>query len=85
MGVTTEIATVYRGGGRRYFSRASACRGEAKAIIRRSLREQGEDDMPSDMFHREVTRMALQIKAGLEPTLDWDEVHERDRQFFARA
>lgn len=35
MSVTTETATVYRGGGRRWFSLKAACNAEAWAIMRR--------------------------------------------------
>lgn len=34
-GVRQEVATVYRGGGRRFFTRRAAERAEAKAIIRK--------------------------------------------------
>ena len=34
MTVSTETATVYRGGGRRWFTKLAACRAEARARIR---------------------------------------------------
>jgi hypothetical protein len=34
MQITTEAATVYRGGGRRWFTKLSACRAEARAKIK---------------------------------------------------
>lgn len=42
--VTTEQATVYRGGGRRWFSLESACRAEARAIIRKKCDCDTADD-----------------------------------------
>lgn len=35
MKVSTETATVYRGGGRRYFTLRAACEAEARTIIQR--------------------------------------------------
>lgn len=37
MSVTTETAVVYRGGGRRYFTKAAAYRAEAKAQLRAEM------------------------------------------------
>ena len=34
MKVTIETATVYRGGGRRWFTQAAACRAEARARLK---------------------------------------------------
>lgn len=34
MNVTTETATVYRGGGRRWFTKRAACRAEARAKLK---------------------------------------------------
>lgn len=34
MNISTETATVYRGGGRRWFTRQAACRAEARAKIK---------------------------------------------------
>jgi hypothetical protein len=48
MAVTTEQATVYRGGGRRWFSLRAAVKAEAQAIIKAkhpSERPEYENDM----------------------------------------
>lgn len=37
MSVNTEKATVYRGGGRRYFSKGAAIHGEARAAYRAAI------------------------------------------------
>ena len=36
MSVTTETATVYRGGGRRWFSLKAACNAEARARLKKN-------------------------------------------------
>jgi len=36
LNITTETATVYRGGGRRWFSLKAACRAEAKEKLRKN-------------------------------------------------
>lgn len=38
MPVTTETATVYKGGGRRYFSKGAAIHSEARAAFRAAVR-----------------------------------------------
>lgn len=39
MNVTTETATVYRGGGRRWFSKAAAINAEAGKVLRNWIRD----------------------------------------------
>jgi hypothetical protein len=45
MSIQREVATVYRGGGRRWFSKKSACNAEARALIKK--RCDCEKDDPS--------------------------------------
>lgn len=44
MKVTTEISTVFRGGGRRWFTKKSAIRAEAKALYRACLQKKDRCD-----------------------------------------
>lgn len=76
-----EPAIVYRGGGRRYLTRKAAFRGEAKAMMRRFIRETGEDGIADSIFQREVARMAAQMERGKEPTFDWDDAYDAERAF----
>ncbi len=51
MAVTVETATVYRGGGRRWFSRRAAVHAEAVAIIKRKHPTERFDSETGDGFH----------------------------------
>ena len=42
--VTTETATVYRGAGRRWFTRRAAYRAVARAVVNERCRETGDCD-----------------------------------------
>lgn len=75
--ITEESATVYSGGGRRYFTLKAACRGAAKQYLRELIRREGEDGIPELMFQREVARMAAELLRGDAMTFDWDEAWER--------
>lgn len=78
--ISEEVATVYAGGGRRYFTLKAAARGAAKKYMRDLIRAQGEDGLPEPMFQREVARMAAELLRGEAMTFDWDEAYERDRE-----
>jgi len=75
--ISQEIAVVYSGGGRRYFTLKAAARGAAKKYMRDLIAEQGEDGVPQLMFQREVGRMAGELLRGEAMTFDWDEANER--------
>lgn len=75
--ISEEPATVYAGGGRRYFTLKAAARGAARKFMRDLIREQGEDSIPQEMFQREVGRMAAELLRGEKMTFDWDEANER--------
>lgn len=74
-----EQATVWRGGGRRWFTRTAACRAEARSFLKREIDAMGEEGIPTSMWMREVALLTQQIAAGHEPTLDWDAAQERNR------
>lgn len=74
--VTIEQATVYRGGGRRWFSLNAACRAEAKAIMKRKCEcdyvdheNYGRQELPCSLHHPDryskiVRRLARLVKAS---------------------
>lgn len=66
MSIQPEMALVYSGGGRRFFTLKAACRAEAKMIIGQHIRAGGED--PSEMDTAEymawVAHLAAKIKRG---------------------
>lgn len=75
MQITTETATVYRGGGRRWFTRKAAVYAEAFAIIKRKHPSERSDpdcgggfhwrDMPrSEVLLRRVMRLVNQASKG---------------------
>lgn len=75
--ISEEAATVFMGGGRRYFTLKAAARGAARKYMRDLIREQGEESVPEEMFQREVGRMAAELLRGEPMTFDWDEANER--------
>lgn len=77
MPVTTETATVYRGGGRRWFTLQAACNAEAKSLHRKRFDQQCYCSSPEPevgdggdtcefhedkFFHRFVRRVAWLIR-----------------------
>lgn len=50
MTVTTETATVYKGGGRRYFSKSAAIHSEARAAYRVAIKSKDRCDCSTE-FH----------------------------------
>lgn len=77
--ISEEVAVVYSGGGRRFFTLKAACRNAAKKYLRDLIRYEGEDGIPAEMHHRETTRMADQLMRGEAMTFDWDEAYDRQR------
>jgi len=49
MGVQSEMAVVYLGGGRRYLTRRAAARAEARSIIKAQFRASGDDPWACDV------------------------------------
>jgi hypothetical protein len=65
MTVSTETATVYRGGGRRYFTRHAAERAEAKAAIKSQCEcDRGDHVTPPYAcgYHRDPVRYQRMIR-----------------------
>jgi hypothetical protein len=79
--ISRETATVFRGGGRRFFTLNAALRAEAKKIIRLACDGMGENYREIDVvcFHNEVTRLVSLMKAGVvvtEETIDFDNMNK---------
>ncbi|MEC3912214.1 hypothetical protein U5A82_17545 [Sphingobium sp. CR2-8] len=55
--VSSESATVYRGGGRRYLTLPAACRAEARAKVKQRLRDTG-DEWDDDWCRPRIDRLA---------------------------
>lgn len=70
--VQQEMAVVWTGGGRRYFTRKAALRGAAKAIIRNALRATGEEADDPVQYQAWVTQLVGKIERGERPELDFD-------------
>lgn len=70
--IQSELALVWVGGGRRYFTRKAALRGAAKAIIRDYLRATGEDpnEVGHDRYQRWISQLVGKIELGERPELD---------------
>lgn len=58
MNIATETATVYRGGGRRWFTKNAACKAEARAKIKEKCEcdhidheGHGRQDLPCSRHH----------------------------------
>lgn len=55
MSVTTEDATVFRGGGRRWFTLRAACKAEARALLNKHCdcdhEGWGREDLPCRLHH----------------------------------
>lgn len=77
--VQEEMALVYSGGGRRYFTRKAALRGAAKAIIRDTFYATGDDlaDVHADDYQRWVGQLVGKIERGDHPVLDFEDTSER--------
>lgn len=58
--VTSETATVYRGGGRRWFTIAAACRAEARKKVKKRWNDAGldVDDFDPDKYQETVARLS---------------------------
>jgi hypothetical protein len=68
--VQQEMAVVWTGGGRRFFTRKAALRGAAKRIIRDYLRGTG-DEAPDDVtFRAWVSQLVGKIERNERPELD---------------
>lgn len=68
--VQPELATVWSGGGRRYFTRKAALRGAAKRIIRDYLRGTGDEQPETPVFQAWVTQLVGKIERGERPELE---------------
>jgi predicted ATP-dependent protease len=70
--VQQEMALVWSGGGRRYFTRRAALRGAAKAIIRDFYRAYGDDPSETDPveYQAYVAQLVSKIERGERPELD---------------
>jgi hypothetical protein len=70
--VQLEMAFVWSGGGRRYFTQKAALRGAAKRIIRDALRGTGEVCNDPVQFQAWVKQLVGKIERGERPELDFD-------------
>lgn len=74
--IEQEQALVWRGGGRRFFTREAALKNAAKAIVRKELLVMGEDGIPIEQFMAAVAQVRGQIERGETPEVDWDALPE---------
>lgn len=72
--VQQETATVWTGGGRRFFTRKAAVRAAAKRIIRDYLRGTGDEPPDTPIFQAWVKDLVGKIERGERPELDPDAI-----------
>lgn len=72
--VEQEVAVVWRGGKRRYFTRKAACRAAAKEIINAHLRAYGDrpDEVERGEYLSNVAALAKLISDGTAWAIDFD-------------
>lgn len=72
--ITQEVATVWRGGGRRWFSKQAACRAEARRMMRKRCEcDAGDSVTPSyscryhsvDNYGRIINRLTRHLLYNL--------------------
>lgn len=72
--IQQEMAAIWTGGGKRYFTRKAALRAAAKRIIRDYLRGTGDDPPDTLTFQAWVSQLVGKIERGEAPELDPDAV-----------